>query len=150
MHTSDAEKSSLEVTQVSKVPIDVLNNDVLNSLTQKYPGITAVNLAHSVTINGINYRKGMIVVHGSCGELPEFSEIIQLCVFCDCLSLIVRKLCSWYREHYRAFELIPTSQLEFLDVKELADQFPLADYKTGSVRMVTLKRFEHVAGNVTF
>lgn len=150
MLTSDAEKSPLEVSKVSKVPIDVLNSDVLNTLTQKYPEITAVNLSHSVTINGITYKKGMIVVHGSCGGLPEFSEIIQLCILHDGLSLIVRKLCSWYREHYRAFELHPTSELGFLHVKELSDQYPLADYKTGSARMVTLKRFVHVTGNMKY
>lgn len=94
IQTSEAEKSSLEVRQVSKVPIDVLNTDVLNTLSQKYPGVTSVSLAHSATINGINCRKGMIVVHGSCGGLPEFTEIVQLCVFQDCLSLIVKKNCA--------------------------------------------------------
>ena len=142
----DDEKSALEVEQVSKVPIDILNEDVVNTITQKYPKITAVNLAQIVTVNGINYKKGMIVVHGSCGSLPEFSEIIQLCIVKDDLSLIVKKLNSWYREHYRAFELHPTTELAAVDLKELADQYPLADYKVGSLRMVTLKRFVHVTG----
>jgi len=70
----DSEKSYLEVAQVSKVSIDVLNEDIVNILTQKYPEVTAVNLAHSVPINGIHYKKDMIVVHGSCGGLPEFSN----------------------------------------------------------------------------
>lgn len=83
-------KSSLEVAQDSKVPIDVLNRNV-NILSQKYPEVTAVNLACSVTINGINYKKGMIVVHGPCGGLPEFSEILQLCIVRDGLSLIIKK-----------------------------------------------------------
>ncbi len=144
----DRETLFLEVANILKVPIDVLNEDVVNTLTQKYPEVTAVNLAHSVTINGNTYKKGMTVVHGSCGGLPEFSEIIQLCIVKDDLSLIIRKLSSWYREHYRAYELHPTRELALVNVKELADQYPLADYKVGSMRMVTLKRFVHVTGSL--
>lgn len=86
----DNEKPSMDVAHVSKVPIDVLNEDVLNTITQTYPDITDVNLAQSVTVNGINYKKGMIVVHGSCGGLPEFSEIIQLYIIKDDLIFIVK------------------------------------------------------------
>jgi len=144
----DNEKPSLDVAKVSKVPIDVLNEDVLNTITQTYPDISDVNLAQSVTVSGINYKKGMIVVHGSCGGLPEFSEIIQLCIIKDDLIFIVKKLSSWYREHYRAYELDPTRELAAVGLKELADQYPLADYKVGSLRMVTLKRFVHVTGKL--
>lgn len=56
----DSEQSPLKVAQVSKVPIDVLNKDV-HILTLHYLEVTAVNLADSVTINGIDYKKGMIV-----------------------------------------------------------------------------------------
>lgn len=143
----DKDKSFLEVAHVSKVPIDVLNDDVVHTIHQMYPDVTAVNLAQSVTLNGNNYKKGMIVVHGTCGGLPEFSEIIQLCIFKDQLSLIIKKLGSWYREHYRAYELHPTREIVLIQVKELADPCPLADYKVGSLRMVTLKRFVHVTGN---
>jgi len=143
----DAENSSLDVVQISKVPIDVLNENVVNTVTQKYPEITTVNLAQNVTVNGIKYKKGMIVVHGSCAGLPEFAEITQLCIIRNSLSLIVKKLTSWYRDHYRAFELHPTRELALVELKELSDQYPLAEYRVGSLRMVTLKRFVHVTGN---
>lgn len=51
----DSEKSSLEIAQVSKVPTDALNENVVHILSQKYPKVTTVNPAHSVTINRINH-----------------------------------------------------------------------------------------------
>lgn len=71
MFIHDYETLFLEVANISKVPIDVLNEDIVNTLTQKYPEVTAVNLAHSVTINGNTYQKGMIVLHGSFGWSPR-------------------------------------------------------------------------------
>lgn len=139
----DNEISSLDVVQISKVPIDVLSEHVVNTFTQKCPEITTVNFAESVTVNGIKYKKGMIVVHGSCG-LPE---IIQLCIIRNDLSLIIKKLTSWYRDHYRAFELHPTRECALVELKELSDQYLLNDYRVGSLRMVTLERFVHVTGN---
>lgn len=47
----------------------------------------------------------MIVVHGHQFGLPEFSEIHQMCILQDKIYFIVRKFSSWYREHFRAFEL---------------------------------------------
>ncbi len=115
----------------------------MNTLTPKYPRVTAVNLAHGVTIHGNTFKKGMLIVHGSCGDLPDWSEIIQLCIVKDDLSLVIRTLSSWSREHC---ELHPTRELALVNVKEFADQYPLADYKVGS--MQTLKRFVHVTGNL--
>lgn len=143
----DNENLSLDVVQISEVPIDVLNADVVNTIARKYPEITTVNPAQSVTVNGTKYKKGNIVVHGSYGGLPEFSEIMQLCIIGNDLSLIIKKLTSWYRDHYRALELYPTTQFGVVELKELSDQYPLADYRFGPLRMVTLKRFVHVTGN---
>lgn len=140
MQCSDNEKSYLDVSQVSKVLIDLLHEDFVKTVTQKYPDITTVDLAQSVTVNRIKYKTGTILVHGSCGCLPEFAEIMQLCLIRDTLSLIIRKLSSWHREHYCAFELHP--------MRELVDQYPLADHRVGSLQMVTLKRFIHITGNV--
>ena len=114
----DSETLLLEVANISKVPTDVLNEDYMNTLTQKYSEVTDVNLAHIVTINGNTYKKSMIVVHGSCGGLPEFSEIIQLCIVKDDIHLIYRKLSSWYREHYRSYELHPSRELALVHVNQ--------------------------------
>lgn len=71
----------------------------------------------------------------------------------DCLTLerffrfalyrrgfMVRRLYGWYREHFRAFELSPARETVLVELGELADDYPLADYFVGPLRMVTLKR----------
>lgn len=63
LNIPESEQSPLKVAQVSKVPNEVLNEGVGHILTLKYPEVTAVNLTNSVSINGIKYKRGMIVVH---------------------------------------------------------------------------------------
>lgn len=54
----------------------------------------------------------------------------------------MRRLYGWYREHFRAFEFSasPTREMFFVEHADLADDYPLADYMVGPLRMVTLKR----------
>lgn len=87
------------VARVSTVPLDVLKEEVAASLLQKYPDLTVVNLAQNVSADGINFRNGMIIVHGFVGGLPDFAEIVQMNVLKDGLNFTVKKLSSWYREH---------------------------------------------------
>lgn len=91
LHASSFTKPPLEVTNVSNVHIDVLNKDISNALRQKSPSMDNVCLAKSVAYNGLNYKCGMILIHGSLGGLPEFSEIIQLVILQDKLIFIDRK-----------------------------------------------------------
>lgn len=149
MYSSHGEKSSLEVARVSTVPVEILKEDVALSFTQKYPDASVVNLAENVSVGGINYRKGMIIAHGSVGGLPDFAEIVQMCVLKESLEFIVKKIPSWYREHYRAFQFPDPSpsNVSLIALSELADHYPLSDYKIGKFRMVTLKRYIHTSGN---
>lgn len=57
----------------------------------------------------------------------------------DCVSW-------WYREHFRAFELSvhPTRETVLIELGELADDYPLADYFVGPLRLVTLKRYINI------
>lgn len=84
----------------------------------------------------------MVVAHGSEGGLPEFGEIHQICILHPRLFFVLKLLCGWYREHYGAYELTPTptQELALVEVCELVDEYPLAAYLVGCVRMVTLKR----------
>lgn len=86
---------------------------------------------------------GMILVHGSMSGLPDFAEIIHICIVQKTLCFMVKRLSGWYREHFRSFELTPCTAKETLlvGIDELADVYPLADYFVGPVRMVTLKRY---------
>ncbi len=90
----------------------------------------------------------MILSHRAVGGLPEFSETDQICILHESVFYIVKELCGWYREHYRAFELspAPTRTLSLVTLSELLDTYPLADYKIGSARMVTLKRHIEIKG----
>lgn len=89
----------------------------------------------------------MILARGSLAGLPKFVEIIQICIFQDKLSFICKKLCCWYREHFRAFEVNGSHmrELVFVEYGELLDDYPLVCYLVGAVQMLTLKRYIHVA-----
>ncbi len=60
IHSCSLKKSTLEVTSVSTLPVDVLK-EVVTVLRLKYPGINEVHLAKNVTNNGINYITGMLI-----------------------------------------------------------------------------------------
>ena len=142
LHSPSLKKSTLVVSKVSTLPVDVLNKEVGASLKQKYPNISEVHLAKNVTSRGINYRVGMLIAHGSAGGLPEFAEIIQMCIVNNSLSFVVRVLCAWYREHFGAFELTvsPDKEVALVSLEQLTDAYPLSDYTVGAHRMVALKR----------
>ncbi len=144
-------KSNVEVSTVSTVPVDVLRKEVAQAIISKYPNTSEVHLAKNASSSGIAYSNSMIVAYGSTSGLPEFAEIIQMCVINEELFLIVNVLCGWYSEHYRAFELSssPSRETKLVALSELTDTYPLADYMVGSRRMVTLKRHIIIKGWLT-
>lgn len=146
LSSSTYEKPSLKVTNISTVPVDVLKQEIAQSIEQIYPGTTEVHFSKYVSSKGLTFRKGMIVAHGSTSGLPDFSEILQICVVQDRLYFIVKRLSGWYREHFRAFELSasPVRETVLVELGDLADDYPLADYVVGSLRLVTLKRYIHI------
>lgn len=146
LHTSSYVRPAFEVTHVSTIPIDIMKDDIALKLIQKYPELTTVTLAQSVSSNGTEYKNGMIIVHGSVGGLPEFAEILQMCILENTLIFICKRLALWYREHYRAFELqsSPLKEIVLADLNELTDIYPLVGYKCGTLRMVILKRYTHI------
>lgn len=146
LESNTAKKTSLTVSAVSTVSVDILHQDVQKALELKYPDITHIQLTKNASVNGVTYRCGMVVVHGFAGGLPEFAEVVQMVVVEGSLSFIVKEFGAWYREHFRAFELCPTSQVSLIQLGALVDQYPLADYRIGGRRMVTLKRFIHIQG----
>lgn len=46
-----------------------MHQEVQKALRLKYPDITHIQLTKNVSVNGVNYREGMIVVHGDAGGL---------------------------------------------------------------------------------
>nr|XP_020445017.1 uncharacterized protein LOC109953925 [Monopterus albus] len=146
MRSSSFEKPTLEVTNVSTVPVDVLKKEIVQSIEHKFPGIKEVHLTRSVSTKGVCFKKGMIVAHGSTSGLPDFGQIVHIFVVQERLCFIVKRFSGWYSEHHRAFELTacPTKEMDLIELSDLADDYPLADYFVGSLRMVTLKRYIHV------
>ena len=147
-HASTLKKSSLEVTDVSVMPVDVLSEDIRSNLHQRYPEVTEVHMAKHLSHSGVCYSKGMLIVHGSVDGLPKFNEIIQLCIVKEKLCFLVRDVCAWYREHYGGFELSasPTREVALIEHGDLEDPYPLVEYSVGGLRMVMLKRFVIVKG----
>lgn len=99
------QKPLLEVSNVSTLSLDVLKDEIAHAIRLKYPNVDKVCLAKYVTDDGLNYRIGMILAHGTLAGIPEFTEIIHMLVLKDNLFFIVRKLSAWHWEHFRAFEL---------------------------------------------
>lgn len=138
-------KPSLEVTNISALPLDVLNDDIVLAVKQKHPHMDTVNLAKNVSYNGFNYRIGMVVAHGSLAGLPEFCEIVHMIVQQEKIIFIVKKLDAWYLEHYRVYDLVlpATRELKLAGLHELTDPYPLAHYMIGGRRLISLKRYKH-------
>lgn len=146
LRSSSFEKTAFEITNVSTVPVDVLKQEMAQTIEQKFPGTTEVHLMKCVSSKGVQFRNGMIVAHGSTSGLPDFGEILQICIVHEKLCFMLKRLSGWYREHFRAFELgaCATRETVLIELGELADYYPLADYFVGHLRMVTLKRYIHL------
>lgn len=142
LSSPNIDKPMLDVSDVATVPLDFLKEELAQAFKQRDPDLSEIHLAKDVWNKGINYRTGMVVVHGSEGGLPEFGEIQQICILHQRLIFVLKLLCGWYCEHYGAFELTPSParELVLVEVWELVDEYPLAAYLVGCARMVTLKR----------
>ena len=70
----------LDVSHASSVSLDFLKEELAQAFKQKDPNLATIYLAKNVWSKGINYKTGMVLVHGSEGGLPEFGEIHQICI----------------------------------------------------------------------
>lgn len=61
-HASTLKKSSLEVTDVSVMPVDVLSEEIRSNLHQTYPEVTEVYMAKHLSHSGVSYSKGMLII----------------------------------------------------------------------------------------
>nr|XP_055065480.1 uncharacterized protein LOC129447733 isoform X2 [Misgurnus anguillicaudatus]XP_055065481.1 uncharacterized protein LOC129447733 isoform X2 [Misgurnus anguillicaudatus] len=141
LHSVD-HRTPVAVTHVSSIPVDVLQSDVAAAIKQRLPHENNVQITNCVSYNGMNYNKGMILVHGQLFGLPELAEILQICILQGQIHFIVKKFSSWYREHFRAFELdtLHVKEVALIGHGELLDDYPLAAYSVGGLRLVSLKR----------
>lgn len=133
-------KLALSVTNLSKVPVDVLKENIQEAVQRKFPGETCIQMASTVTCYGTTYSVGMVLPYGSTAGLPDFVEVNIILIMHGQLAFAAKLLHSSYWEHLRAFELEPTGQVTILEQQELTDSYPLAAYAFGQRRFVTLKR----------
>lgn len=146
MRPCSLQKPDFEAHDISTVSVDVLNQAAAEKIKLRYPSASEVHLTNSVISKGVEFRNGMVVAQGSTSGLLDFCEILQICLVQERMCFIVKRMSSWYREHYRAFEMHATSDITLLEVADLTDLYPLADYSIESMRMVTLKRFLTLTG----
>ncbi len=146
MRPCSLQKPDFEAHDISTVSVDVLNQAAAEKIKLRYPSASEVHLTNSVISKGVEFKNGMVVAQGSTSGLPDFCEILQICLVQERMCFIVKRMTSWYREHYRAFEIHATSDITLLEVADLTDPYPLAAYSIESMRMVTLKRFLTVTG----
>lgn len=91
LHSLHPQKAGVEVSSASRVPLEVLKDDISLPIKQMYPDMTEVNMTKSADYRGINYRNRMIVICGFTDGLPEFGEIIRICVVQGTLNFISLK-----------------------------------------------------------
>lgn len=133
-------KPALSVTNLSKVPVDILKENIQVAVQKKFPGETCIQMASTVTCYDTTYTVGMVLPYGSTAGLPDFVELDLILIMHGQLAFAVKLLHCSYWEHLRAFELEPTGQVTILGQQELTDSHPLAAYTFGLRRFVTLKR----------
>lgn len=139
LHDSKVAKPALSVSKTSRVPLEVLKEDIKESVTQKFPKEAAVHLANKVDFFGTNYCVGMMLPFGSTGGLPDFAEILQMIIVRDSLFFVVKLQSAWYNEHLRSFKLESTGNIQILEQPQMTDVYPLAAYTVAGERMVSLK-----------
>ncbi len=139
LHGSNVKKPDISVSKMSTVPLEVVNENIQDFVSQKFPGETVVHLTKRVDFQGTSYGIGMMLVYGSTGGLPEFAEILQIIIVRGSLVFVVKLQSAWYCEHLRCFKLESTSLVKVLEQPQLTDTYPLATYSVEGNRMVSLK-----------
>ena len=141
LHASVVKQPAVSVSKMSRVPLEVVNENVQEFLLQKYQEETGVNLTNQAEFQGTSYSVGMMVVYGSTAGLPDFAEILQIIVVHDTLVFVMKLQSAWYSEHFRCFKLESTRVIKVIEQSRLTDTYPLATYAMEGDRMVSLKHY---------
>lgn len=65
---------------MSTVPVAGLKQEMVHAVEKKFPCATITDLTKCVSCKDVTFRNGMIVVYGSTSGLPDFGQILQICV----------------------------------------------------------------------
>lgn len=122
MHASP-EKTSLNVSKVSNMPLELLHVEVQQAIKRTSPNQTSVPLSTSVSYCGITYKVGMMLPNGCTGGLPDCVQIMQIVILGN--SFIVKTFDAWYDEHLRCFYLQSSGEVRLVEHQSLIDRIPL-------------------------
>lgn len=75
LHDSNIQRLVISVSKTSTVPLEVVNENIQEFVSQKFPEETVVHLTKQAEFQGTSYSIGMILVYGSTSGLPDFVEI---------------------------------------------------------------------------
>ncbi|KAL1249299.1 hypothetical protein QQF64_020304 [Cirrhinus molitorella] len=110
MRPCSLQKPDFEAHDISTISVDVLNQAAAEKIKLRYPSASEVHLTKSVISKGVEFRNGMVVAQGSTSGLPDFCEILQICLVQERICFIVKRLLScllpWICED-GYFETIP-------------------------------------------
>jgi len=138
---SEIKKAAVSVSKLSRVPLEVVNDNIRDFFSQEFHAETVVYLTNKVEFQGTSYAVGMMLVYGSTGGLPDLAEILQIIVVHDSLVFVVKLQSAWYCEHFRCFKLESTGTVKVIAQSQLPDIYPLASYALEGNRMVSLKHY---------
>lgn len=136
-------KPRLYINKVKVVRVSELEPSVKSEIQKKYPHLNYVSLADSGHLHGTQYTKDMILPAGVCGGLPEFHKILTILIETEKVTLICKRLSSWYHEHFQSYELVEPryAKIILLDPDMVADYHPLASYTVGGKLLVITRTF---------
>ncbi|XP_036952445.1 uncharacterized protein LOC119018692 isoform X1 [Acanthopagrus latus] len=134
-------KSMLHVEKVTDIKTSSLDAPLRAVIKRHYPHLEAVSLSKDIYFHGTRYVVDMILSSGHCSGLPEFYKIVTIIVNPEKAAFVVKKLTSWYLEHFRSYELMESiyANIEIFDPQALNDYHPLVSYTVGGRVLVTPK-----------
>jgi len=129
----------VEVSRVSLVSLDILDDSFKKAIKIKYKDVKTVSLATSVILHGTKYSEGMFVSVGSTSGLPDFGKILKVLIVGNKASFIIECFSAWYLEHFRCYELTRklSTDLQVADPEELNSFHPVAPYMVRGKLMVS-------------
>lgn len=123
-------KPSIETGRVSAVSVSILDAAIREALWNKFKGLDAVSLTSTAFFKGTKYCKGMVLSVGQTSLLPDFGEILEICVVDRCISFILQLFTVTFVDHLWCYQLHrrdPAATV-VVDPDELNDYIPIAAY----------------------
>lgn len=73
-------KLEIEAAKVCDMCVQVLDVVLRQAILKRFSNVETVGLTPHIILNGIKYSKGMILSAGSTSRLPDFLNILEICI----------------------------------------------------------------------